>query len=966
MSNFINNTQDHRYSRQSYSVGHDVQTKLSNASILVIGYNSLAQEIIRNLALIGVARVDIFVNEKILGQNISNSGLYYPITNNTIPLDDLRKLNPTINIDIVNILDEDNELEKKKIISQYNLVILTNSVIDDGIDINRLTHKFGIPFIMCGTYGLMGYVFNDWGDKFTITDLDGETSEQLILESIDDRILKFRDEHKLSQGDTIIVTNSTGDETELVVHRKKSPLIVELKETPSQNKSDYQKIIRKKILQIFNFETLKKNIDNPTHIVSDWSVGMDRSILLHKLHLSMDKYLNDFGELPKQWSIPDWEIFNEKYLSKTINNPLTDLETMVAKKFCFTLRGDILPVCSIIGGIVSHEVFKVLAHKYIPIQQWYYMDCLDLINDEEINTHLDYTCRNYKTKTKYDGLVNVFGKKFLETIQNTVPFVVGAGAIGCELVKNLGMLGVKRVYLTDPDHIEKSNLSRQFLFSDSDIRQHKSTTASKKIKLMNPDVEIIGLEHKMCPETENYFNSDFHSKIDIYLNALDNVDARMYMDSIAIKYSKPLIDSGTMGSKGNVQVIIPHLTESYGSTKDPDEKAGIPICTIKAFPYRPEHTIQWARELFETEFNLIPSLINKYKNLDELNKINDADSKQLLRQLYKYIHFDLTHETFNKILSTIWKENFYDNIQDIINKYSKEENKTELGDKKLPKHLSFENEVCAFKIAFYKYGFKLLNQMFNSDVKFVISVDDEYKNNGNNGNKVDMFSDSVSFNYDMDNLDSESIISILNHLIRDMEQTYPIEFEKDDDDLGHVQWISVCSNIRNYQYSIPQTDLWEVRKIAGNIIPALITTTSLISGFQILEFIRVLKLYKTNKYLDKQTHKDIDMYKNRFVNLNTNYCDGINPSLSPNYKLSDNQNISIWTNFKISHIDTSQIINQIELETKKKVEFMTHGNKTVYDGDDINIDKIDIEDKSNILVLLEDIPIGIPLVYSQK
>lgn len=953
MSQFNINTQDHRYSRQSYSIGQDTQTKLSNASILVIGYNTLAQEIIRNLALIGVAKIDIFVNENILKQTLSTSGLYYPIINNTIPLDDLRKLNPTIQINCVNILDDDNELEKKKIISNYNLIILTNSIIDDGIDINRLTHKFGIPFIMCGTYGLMGYVFNDLGENFNITDLDGETSEPLILESIDNKLLKFKDEHKLSQGDTIIVTNTSGIENELTVHRKKSPLVVELKEIPSQNKNDYQKILRKKISQTFNFESLKNNINDPTHIVSDWSVGMDRSILLHKLHLAMDKYLNDYRELPSPWSISDWEIFNNKYLLKT-NCNLTENETNIAKKFCFTLRGDVLPISSIIGGIVSHEVFKVLAHKYIPINQWYYMDYLDLISDSEIIEHTDYTCRNYKTKTKYDGLVNVFGKKFLETIQNTTPFVVGSGAIGCELVKNLGMLGVKRTYLTDPDHIEKSNLSRQFLFSDSDIRQSKSETASKKIKLMNPDVEIIGLDQKMCSETENYFNSEFHSNIDIYLNALDNVDARIYMDSMAIKYSKPLIDSGTMGSKGNVQVVIPHLTESYGSSKDPDEKAGIPICTIKAFPYRPEHTIQWARELFETEFNLIPSLITKYKNLEELNKINDADSKQLLKQLYKYNNFELTPKCFNSILETVWRENFHDNITEIISKYSKEENKDELGDKKLPKYLMESENENIYKYEFYKYGYKLLNQMFRSSVEF-------YETNiVLNTNSLG----SIQFNYNLDELDSEKIINIISPIISSSPNPYPVEFEKDDDELGHVQWISLCSNMRNFQYSIPQTDLWEVRKIAGNIIPALITTTSLISGFQILEFIRIIKLYKENKYLDKENHKDIDMYKNRFVNLNTNYCDGINPSLAPNYKLADDKIISIWTNFKTPHINTDQIINQIESETKKKIEFMTQGNKTVYDGDDISIDKIDIQDKNDILILLEDIPIGIPLIYS--
>ncbi len=954
MSQFIENTQDHRYSRQSYTIGQDAQTKLSNASILIIGYNTLAQEIIRNMALIGVSKIDIFVNNNNNKNKYSSTGLYYKFDNGSVPLEDLRKLNPTIKIDSVNILDEDNELDKKKIINKYNLVILTNSIIDDAININRITHKFNIPFIMCGTYGLMGYTFNDFGDNFVINDIDGETSELLILESIDGKLLKFKDEHKLSQGDIILVTDSNGVEIELSVYRKKSPLLVELTTIPSQNKNDYCKILRKKISQKFCFESLKKNIDNPTHVVSDWSVGLNRSMLLHKLHLVLDKYFNEFNELPKSWSISDWEIFYEKYLNKSDLN-LSDSDLAIAKKFCFTLRGDVIPICSIIGGIVSHEIFKVLAHKYIPIQQWYYMDYLDLILDSEINTHTDYTSRNFKTKTKYDGLVNVFGKKFLESIQNTVPFVVGSGAIGCELVKNLGMIGVKRVYLTDPDHIEKSNLSRQFLFNDSDIRQSKSETASKKIKIMNPDVEIIALRQKMCLETEDYFDENFHSGIDIYLNALDNVDARIYMDSMAIKYSKPLIDSGTMGSKGNVQVILPHLTESYGSSKDPDEKAGIPICTIKAFPYKPEHTIQWARELFEAEFNLIPSIINKYKNINELEKINDADAKQLLKQLYKYNNFELTIGGFNKILGTIWRENFYDNIQEIIDKYSKEENKEELGDKKLPKHLSWEYDKYVNRIEFYKYGFKLLNQMFNSNINFTISEN-------NDGTKLL----SEQFNFELDKLDSDNIIQILSPLINCFPQTYPIEFEKDDDDLGHVQWISLCSNMRNYQYSISQTDLWEVRKIAGNIIPALITTTSLISGFQILEFIRICKLYQPNKYINKENHKDIDMYKNRFVNLNTNYCDGINPSPSSNYKLDNGNNISIWTNFKTSHIDTNQIINQIEIETKKKIEFMTHGNKTVYDGDDINIDKINIEDKNNILILLEDVPIGIPLLYIKK
>lgn len=65
----------------------------------------------------------------------------------------------------------------------------------------------------------------------------------------------------------------------------------------------------------------------------------------------------------------------------------------------------------------------------------------------------------------------------------------------------------------------------------------------------------------------------------------------MYMDRRCVYYRKPLLESGTLGTKGNVQVVIPFLTESYSSSQDPPEKS-IPICTLKNFPNAIEHTLQ--------------------------------------------------------------------------------------------------------------------------------------------------------------------------------------------------------------------------------------------------------------------------------------------------------------------------------------------------------------------------------------
>merc|ERR1712137_1280384 len=151
------------------------------------------------------------------------------------------------------------------------------------------------------------------------------------------------------------------------------------------------------------------------------------------------------------------------------------------------------------------------------------------------------------------------------------------------------------------DLIEKSNLNRQFLFRPWDVQKPKSRTAAAAVKVMNPQLNITAYENRVGPETERFFDDEFFNKLDGVANALDNVEARVYMDRRCVYYNKSLLESGTLGTKGNVQVIIPKLTESYSSSRDPPEKS-IPICTLKNFPNAIEHTLQWARDMFEGVF----------------------------------------------------------------------------------------------------------------------------------------------------------------------------------------------------------------------------------------------------------------------------------------------------------------------------------------------------------------------------
>ena len=260
-----------------------------------------------------------------------------------------------------------------------------------------------------------------------------------------------------------------------------------------------------------------------------------------------------------------------------------------------------------------------------------------------------------------------------------------------------------------------------------------------------------------------------------------------------------------------------------------------------------------------------------------------------------------------------------------------------------------------------EYGFCILNQMFNTNINYNFNNKNIIEFNGMTKHlETNILNKNIDETIDYDNLKKvygKNFIEYLEHYLTIIPTIKVIDFEKDDDNLKHIHFINFCSNLRNEQYFIQKTDLFNTRKIAGNIIPALITTTSLITGYQILEYIKIIKLYYKDKYKLYNNKKEIDIYKNRYVNMDINYYDGINPNKVKKYKF-DLEDISIWSNFTVNSKNTSDILEEIEKKTLKKIEFMTCGNKTIYDGDIININTIE-EKNSNLLILFENVPIGV-------
>jgi molybdopterin/thiamine biosynthesis adenylyltransferase len=179
-----------------------------------------------------------------------------------------------------------------------------------------------------------------------------------------------------------------------------------------------------------------------------------------------------------------------------------------------------------------------------------------------------------KKEEPFKNIKIVIGQESMNKIESMNLFIVGAGAIGCELLKNFAMvnMGSKgKITVTDPDHIENSNLSRQFLFRQKHVKKPKSATASAVLIQMNPNLKnhISARLDKVCEESEDIYSDEFFKSQSVIANALDNVRARQYMDKRCVSNKVPLFESGTLGPKGHVQVIVPYKTENYGSQADP-------------------------------------------------------------------------------------------------------------------------------------------------------------------------------------------------------------------------------------------------------------------------------------------------------------------------------------------------------------------------------------------------------------
>ncbi|XP_071964323.1 ubiquitin-like modifier-activating enzyme 6 [Antedon mediterranea] len=968
MASSADEIDDSLYSRQRYMLGDQAMKKMAHSHVFLSGLGGLGVEIAKNIVLAGVKSLTAHDTKSANWKDLSTQFFLKEadVKNGRnraeASVASLSELNP--NVDVKVSTENVSATSNLAFLSNYQCVILTETSLATQIQVNEFCRKQNPPiqFISGDVYGVFSYAFCDFGDEFEVADLNGEEAKQSFVASIskenpgvvtclDNRMHKFDDGDYITFKEVNGMEKLNGEMHQIKVITPYAYSICDTSGNEYQPHTDGGIACQVKIPVKRKFESLAQQVLKPSVMMLDFlkDPNMD-----HLATIALLNFQDKHGRLP---SVRDEDDACELVsIAKEVNTSLVNkqtLDTDAIKALAYSAEGCFSPLTAFLGGVIAQEVLKAVTSKYTPLDQWMFVDAQEVLPEPSSVPAQDFKQRG----DRYDALRICIGETLLSKLGILNLFMVGCGAIGCEMLKNYALLGVGgrkggKITITDNDLIEKSNLNRQFLFRPKHIQKPKSTTGAESAKNINPALTIVAHQNKVCQETEKeFFNDAFFESMDIVVNALDNVEARRYMDGRCVTNQRSLLESGTMGAKGHVQVIVANMTESYGSQQDPVDE-DIPYCTLKSFPATIEHTIQWARDKFASFFSIKPTSFTKFwKDHGDaqtiLKKLKSGEQPEGVIQAVKFLGYRPAN--WNECISTgrlKFQKYFNYKAQNLLRVFPRDSllkdgtlfwqspkrpPTPQVFDENNELHISFVISVarlCAFfsnikvtdqdlQLPNVKSIIRLTNiPEFVGSVKKIVTDEEASKQ------EIDEAVEGSDGDEQLEKYQNQLATLIANNRAQPEHLTMTeVEFEKDDDRNGHIDFITSASNLRANMYGIENADRLKTKKIAGRIVPAIATTTAAVAGLATLELVKVVK------------EAPVEHYKNCFMNLGLPLIMFSEPGRPMETQIKPGMSYTIWDRWTVKgHKDYTlqDLTNHFKTKYDLELSMMVHGVRMVY------------------------------------
>lgn len=376
-------------------------------------------------------------------------------------------------------------------------------------------------------------------------------------------------------------------------------------------------------------------------------------------------------------------------------------------------------------------------------------------------------------------LLRILGKERFEKVRSTKLLVVGAGGIGCELLKNLVLTGFKDIEVIDLDTIDVSNLNRQFLFRRAHVDRPKAEVASEAVRNWSPGVKLVAHHGNVKDST---YGVEYISQFDAVVNALDNLEARRHVNRLCLAAEKPLLEAGSTGHLGQVTVIKKGETECFECQSKPTQKV-YPYCTIRSTPEKPIHCLVWAKNLFdlcfgpEDESNLLSDLLVEIKEMQGDGATNGSEiGKKIFAHLFEAdIHKQAA-------LEDLWSEK-----------------------RPPPTPMVFE-EACKDETA----------PVVKQGAAPTIAAQRVPAVAGD----ATGFVAAVAKMYSPERAGQTSVFS--------------------KDDAVSMDFVHCAANLRMSNYRIDRISRWDAQSIAGAIIPAVASTNAIVAGLEVVQLMHIL------------------------------------------------------------------------------------------------------------------------------
>lgn len=436
--------------------------------------------------------------------------------------------------------------------------------------------------------------------------------------------------------------------------------------------------------------------------------------------------------------------------------------------------------------------------------------------------------------TSSQALNAVYGPTAASLVQNASVLVVGAGGVGCELVKNLAASAFGAITLIDLDTIDVSNLNRQFLFRKHHVGKSKAEMAAQSISRMVPGTNVVGMVGNI---KEARFGVTFFKRFDVVCNALDNLEARRHVNRMCLAAGVPLVESGSTGYVGQCAVIGKGY-ECYDCTGRPPQKS-YAVCTIRSTPDKPVHCVVWAKFLYELIFG--PD--------DDGNVLKDLDAVTLVHSA-SHEHNHTPDATASDAADQATVELNGNRSDDVATQTEKESDKSDPATKQppakpKPKRVRYIDGEDA-----HTFASRVCERVFVDDIKQQIKLKDLWKDRAAPiVFDVNGAADAAPEDLDKLNLLDQKVWSrersaavFKATLVRIVQkrgtEVGTLTFDKDDADA--LMFVASASNLRSHSFGVALQSPFAVKGIAGNIVHAVATTNAIVGGLIVLEALKII------------------------------------------------------------------------------------------------------------------------------